>query len=43
MVGFLGEQDIYIQIQDHLFEMIPESWKKILLHISIIDKSNSEK
>ncbi len=26
-----------MQIQDHLFEMIPENWKTILLHTAIID------
>ena len=37
MVGFQGEEEFYMQIQDHLFEMIPESWKTIFLHTSIID------
>ena len=40
MVGFLGEREFYMQIQDHLFEMIPESWKTIFLHTSIIDIPN---
>ena len=37
MVGFQGEEEFYMQIQDHLFEMIPESWKTVFLHTSIID------
>ena len=37
MVGFQKEKELYIKIQDHLFEMIPENWKSILLHTSIID------
>lgn len=37
MVGFQGEEEFYMQIQDHLFEMIPENWKTIFLHTSIID------
>ena len=37
MIGFLQEEELYIEIQDHLFEMIPESWKNIFLHTSIID------
>ena len=37
MVGFSGEEKIYRQIQDHLFEMIPESWKTVFLHTSMID------
>ena len=40
MVGFPGEQEFYMQIQDHLFEMIPESWKTVFLHTSIIDIPN---
>lgn len=40
MVGFLGEQELYIKIQDHLFEMIPESWKTVFLHTSILDIPN---
>ena len=40
MVGFSGEQEFYMQIQDHLFEMIPESWKTVFLHTSIIDIPN---
>lgn len=42
MIGFKGEKEFYMQIQDHLFEMIPESWKKILLHVSIIDIPNQK-
>ena len=37
MVGFQGEEEFYSQIQDHLFEMIPESWKTVFLHTSFID------
>lgn len=37
MIGFQGEKEFYIKIQKSLFEMIPESWKSILLHTSIID------
>ena len=37
MIGFQGEKEFYIKIQKSLFEMIPESWKCILLHTSIID------
>lgn len=37
MVGFQNEKELYMQIQDHIFEMIPEAWKTILLHTSIID------
>ena len=40
MVGFAGEQEFYRKIQDHLFEMIPESWKTVFLHTSIIDIPN---
>jgi len=40
MVGFTGEEKIYAKIQDHLFEMIPESWKTVFLHTSIIDIPN---
>lgn len=40
MVGFSGEEEFYMQIQDHLFEMIPESWKTVFLHTSIIDIPN---
>ena len=42
MIGFKGEKEFYKQIQDHLFEMIPESWKKILLHVSLIDIPNQK-
>ena len=42
MIGFKGEKEFYMQIQNHLFEMIPESWKKILLHVSIIDIPNQK-
>jgi len=42
MVGFSKEEEFYKQIQDHLFEMIPESWKKILFHTSIIDIPNQK-
>lgn len=37
MIGFQKEKEFYMQIQDQLFEMIPESWKTILLHTSIMD------
>ena len=37
MIGFPKEKEFYMQIQNQLFEMIPESWKTILLHTSIID------
>lgn len=40
MIGFKGEENFYKQIQNHLFEMIPESWKTILLHTAIIDIPN---
>lgn len=40
MVGFSKEKEFYMQIQDHLFEMIPESWKTVFLHTSIIDIPN---
>ena len=40
MLGFKGEKDIYRRMQNHLFELIPESWKTILLHTSIIDVPN---
>ena len=40
MVGFPREEEFYMQIQDHLFEMIPESWKTVFLHTSIIDIPN---
>jgi len=40
MVGFPKEQEYYMQIQNHLFEMIPESWKTVFLHTSIIDIPN---
>jgi hypothetical protein len=40
MVGFQGEEEFYMKIQNNLFELIPESWKKILLHVSIIDIPN---
>jgi hypothetical protein len=42
MIGFQGEKEFYMQIQEHLFEMIPESWKTILLHTSIIDIPNQK-
>lgn len=42
MIGFKGEKEFYMQIQDHLFEMIPESWKTILLRVSIIDIPNQK-
>jgi hypothetical protein len=42
MIGFHDEKEFYMQIQEHLFEMIPESWKKILLHTSIIDIPNQK-
>lgn len=42
MIGFNKEKEFYMQIQDHLFEMIPESWKSILLHTSIIDVPNQK-
>jgi hypothetical protein len=42
MIGFQGEKEFYMQMQEHLFEMIPESWKKILLHTSIIDIPNQK-
>ena len=37
MIGFQGEKEFYIKIQKSLFEMIPENWKCILLHTTIID------
>lgn len=37
MVGFQKEEEFYMQIQDHLFKMIPESWKTVFLHTSIVD------
>ena len=37
MIGFQGEKEFYIKIQKNLFEMIPENWKSILLHTTIID------
>ena len=40
MVGFQGEEQFYMKIQDHLFEMIPESWKTVFLHTSFIDIPN---
>lgn len=40
MVGFQGEEEFYKQIQDNLFEMIPESWKTIFLHTSFLDIPN---
>ena len=40
MIGFQDEEEYYIKIQDHLFEMIPESWKTIFLHTSFIDIKN---
>ena len=40
MVGFSKEEEFYMQIQDHLFEMIPESWKTVFLHTSILDIPN---
>lgn len=42
MIGFLKEKEIYMQLQNQLFEMIPESWKTILLYTSIIDIPNSK-
>ena len=40
MLGFPDEQEFYMQIQNHLFEIIPESWKTVFLHTSIIDIPN---
>ncbi len=37
MIGFSKEKEFYMQLQNQLFEMIPESWKTILLYTSIID------
>ena len=37
MIGFSKEEEFYKRIQQHLFEIIPESWKKILFHMSVID------
>lgn len=37
MVGFQNEEEYYRKIQKQLFEMIPETWKTILLHTAIID------
>lgn len=42
MIGFPKEKELYMQIQNQLFEMIPESWKTILLHTSIIDIPGSK-
>ena len=42
MIGFQEEKEFYIKIQKSLFEMIPESWKCILLHTSIIDISKQK-
>lgn len=42
MIGFQGEKEFYINLQKRLFEMIPESWKCILLHTSIIDIPNQK-
>lgn len=42
MKGFQGEKEFYINIQKRLFEMIPEYWKSILLHTSIIDIPNQK-
>lgn len=40
MIGFSKEKELYMQIQEHLFDMIPEGWKNIYLHVSIIDIPN---
>lgn len=40
MIGFLEEKEFYKQIQDHLFEMIPENWKIVFLHTSFLDFPN---
>ena len=40
MVGFQDEEEFYKKIQDHLFEMIPESWKTVFLHTSFVDIKN---
>lgn len=37
MIGFAKEQELYTKVQEHLFEMIPESWKTIYFHTSFID------
>ena len=42
MIGFPKEKELYMQIQNQLFEMIPESWKTILLYTSIIDIPSSK-
>jgi hypothetical protein len=42
MIGFQDEKEYYMKLQEHLFEMIPESWKTILLHTSIIDIPNQK-
>jgi len=42
MIGFRKEKEYYMQIQDHLFRMVPENWKKIMLHTAIIDIKNQK-
>ena len=42
MIGFKDEQKFYMRLQNQLFEMIPESWKSILLYTSIIDIPNQK-
>lgn len=42
MIGFQKEKEFYMQIQDNLFEMIPENWKTIFLHVAIIDIPNQK-
>lgn len=42
MIGFQKEKEFYLQIQDNLFEMVPEDWKKIFLHTEIIDIPNQK-
>lgn len=37
MIGFQNEKEFYGKLQNQLFEMIPESWKTILLYTSILD------
>ena len=42
MIGFQDEKKFYMRLQNQLFEMIPESWRTILLYTSIIDIPNQK-
>lgn len=42
MIGFQNEEEFYMKLQNQLFELIPESWRTILLYTSIIDMPGSK-